>query len=297
LLAALDYQETISYSFVEERWENELAGNAEPIHVLNPIAAPLAVMRSSLIGSLIATLRHNLARRAPRVRVFEIGRVFRRDAAVADGALAVAGVAQPMRVAALAFGAADGLQWASPERSVDFFDLKGDLQALLAPRRVHCVAAQHPALHPGRCARVEVDGVAIGFVGELHPRWCRGYELPHAPVLFELELDALLEQPLPQPQALPRQQSVWRDLALLVGEPVSHDALIAALTDDAGGLVRSARLFDLYRPQDAGPNERSMAVRIELRDDDATLTDERIDAAMAQALARAQQRLGARLRG
>jgi phenylalanyl-tRNA synthetase beta chain len=297
MLAALDYQETIAYSFVEERWERELAGNADPIRVLNPIAAPLAVMRSSLVGSLVATLRHNLARRAPRVRVFEVGRVYRRDASQTDGDIRVSGIHQPMRVAALAYGAADALQWGSAERTADFFDAKGDVEALLAPQQLRFVAAAHPALHPGRSARVELDGRAIGWVGELHPRWCQGYELPHAPVLFELELDALLARTVPLVGTLPRQQPAWRDVALLVGEGVSHDALIDALADDASGLVRSARLFDLYKPKEGTAGERSMAVRLEIRDDDATLTDERIEAAKAQAIERVTQRLGARLRG
>jgi phenylalanyl-tRNA synthetase beta chain len=295
-LAALDYQETIAYSFVEERWERELAGNTEPIRVLNPIAAPMAVMRSSLIGSLVATLRYNLARRAPRVRAFEIGRVYRRDPLARDGDVAVAGIEQPMRAAGLAFGAAESLQWGATERPVDFFDAKGDVEALLAPRPARFVAAAHPALHPGRSARVEVDGLAVGWVGELHPRWCQGYELPNAPMVFELDLASLLERPVPHAHLVPRQQSTLRDLALVVGEGISHDALIAALTDDASGLVRSARLFDLYKPKTAGGNERSMAVRLELRDDNATLTEERIEAAQGQALQRAQQRLGARLR-
>lgn len=301
-LAALDYQETIAYSFVEERWERELAGNTDPIRVLNPIAAPLAVMRSSLIGSLVATLRHNLARRAPRVRIFEAGRVYQRNALATDGAVSVAGLDQPMRVAALAYGAADMLQWGAPERMVDFFDAKGDVESLLAPLQVRFVAAEHPALHPGRSARVVVHDQAIGWVGELHPRWCQGYELPSgqgAPVVFELDLDALLERPVPTATPLPRQQSVLRDVALVVGQGVTHDALIAALRDDASGLVRAAHLFDLYKPKAAEfekGHERSMAVRLELRDDEATLTDERIDAVMQQAIARAQTRLGARLR-
>jgi phenylalanyl-tRNA synthetase beta chain len=202
-----------------------------------------------------------------------------------------------MRVAALACGPADALQWGSAERAVDFFDTKGDVEALLAPLRPRFVAAAHPALHPGRSARIELDGRVIGHVGELHPRWCQGYDLPQSPVLFELELDALLARPLPQAAALPRQQSVMRDLALLVGDGVSHDALIAALSDDATGLVRSARLFDLYKPKDSAGAERSMAVRLEIRDDDTTLTDERIEAVKAQALERAAKRLGARLRG
>jgi phenylalanyl-tRNA synthetase beta chain len=208
----------------------------------------------------------------------------------------VAGIEQPMRAAGLAYGSADPLQWGVSERAVDFFDAKGDVQALLAPCQARFVAAEHPALHPGRSARVDIDGRSIGWVGELHPRWCQGYELPHAPVVFELDLAALMERPLPQAHGVPRQQSTQRDLALVVSEGVTHDALIAALMDDASGLVRSARLFDLYKPKTAGGNERSMAVRLELRDDEATLTEERIEAAQAQALQRAQQRLGARLR-
>jgi phenylalanyl-tRNA synthetase beta chain len=295
-LATQGYQETIAYSFVEARWEHELAGNNDPIRVLNPIAAPLAVMRSSLIGSLVATLRHNLAHRAPRVRIFEAGRVYVRNAAAADGEVAVAGIDQPMRVAALAYGPVDALQWGSPERVVDFFDAKGDVEALLAPMAATFVAAEHAALHPGRSAQVHSHGKAIGWIGELHPRWCQGYELPQAPVVFELDLNALLERPVPSAKPLPRQQSALRDVALVVGEGVTHDALIAALEDDATGLVRSAHLFDLYKPKGTDGHQRSMAVRLELRDDYATLTDERIDAVMQQAIERATTRLGARLR-
>ncbi len=299
LLAAIGYQEMISYSFVEARWESELAGNDDAIRVLNPIDATLPVMRSSLVGSLVATLRHNLARRASRVRLFEIGRVFRRDAAAADGDVSVAGIDQPMRVGAVGYGPVDVLQWGSAERALDFFDVKGDVQALLAPLQPRFIAAEHPALHPGRSARVELDGRPIGWVGELHPRWCQGYELPTAagaPVLFELDLRVLLQRALPQPSVLPRQQPALRDVALVVGEGVTHDALIAALIDDATGLVRSARLFDLYKPKTSSGHERSMAVRLDLRDDDATLTEERIETAKAQAVQRAHDRLGARLR-
>jgi len=299
-LAALDYQETINYSFVEARWEHELAGNPDPIAVLNPIAAPLAVMRSSLIGSLVHVLRYNLARRAARVRVFEVGRVYRRDASVAAGDIAVAGIAQPMRVAGLAFGTADSVQWAAPERAADFFDAKGDVQALLAPKQARFVAAEHAALHPGRSARVEVDGRAIGWVGELHPRWRQEYELPQAPMLFELDLDALLARTQPQPVPVPKQQSAIRDLAVVVPDHVDHDLLIATTLDDPTGLVCSAALFDLYKPKVAsagiGDDERSMAVHLELRDDQATLTEDRIEAAVGAALIRLQSRLGARLR-
>jgi len=300
-LAALGYQETINFSFVEERWERELAGNAEPIRVLNPIASPLAVMRSSLVGSLVAALRNNLARKAQRVRVFELGRVYRRDAAAQDGPLLVAGVHQPQRVAGLAYGGADALQWAAKERQPDFFDAKGDVQALLAPLQPEFVAAEHPALHPGRCAEVRVGGVGVGHVGELHPRWRQAYELPQAPVLFELDLDAVLGRPVPEFKPVSRQQPVWRDVALVVRDEVAHDVLVRALKADPAGLIRSVTLFDIYKPATpvagVAPGERSLALRLELLDFDNTLTEDRIEGTVAAAVARAEKDFGARLRG
>jgi phenylalanyl-tRNA synthetase beta chain len=299
-LAAQDYQETISFSFVEARWELELAGNPDPIKVLNPIASPLSAMRSSLLGSLVGVLRHNLSRRATRVRVFETGRVFRRDPTAPHGERAVAGLLQPRRLAGLAFGPVDSLQWGRPERPVDFFDAKGDVESLLAPLKPCFVPDAHPAMHPGRCARVELDGVAVGHVGELHPRWRQAYELPSAPQLFELDLEAALTRPMPDPQPLPRQQVAVRDLALVVGDVVSHDALIDCLADDPSGLVRRVTLFDIYKPgQPSGglaAGERSLALRLELLDAEATLTDQRIDAVVEAALARAAAAFGARLR-
>jgi phenylalanyl-tRNA synthetase beta chain len=301
-LAALDYFETINFSFVEARWEHELAGNPDPIRVLNPIASPLSVMRSSLIGSLVNTLRYNLARKAPRVRLFEIGRVFRRDANATDGPLGVAGVSQPMRVAGLAFGSVDGAQWGSKDRAVDFFDMKGDVQALFSPRTVSFAVCEHPALHPGRSARIEVDGVTVGHIGELHPRWRQAYELTSAPVLFEIELAALLHTIVPAFVPLPKQQSAWRDIAVMADESVTHEALMQAILErSSGSLIRSANLFDVFRPPvsagSAISSERSLAVRLELRDDEATLTDERIDAAVAEVLETLRARLGVRLRG
>jgi phenylalanyl-tRNA synthetase beta chain len=190
------------------------------------------------------------------------------------------------------------LQWGERERAVDFFDVKGDVEALLAPLKPRFVADAHPALHPGRSARVELDGRVIGHVGELHPRWRQAYELPSAPVLFELDLDAVTARPLPVPQPLPRQQGAVRDIALVVGDAVAHDALITTLADDP--MVRRVTLFDIYRPTQAGgglaEGERSLALRLDLLDAAATLTDERIDTVVAAAVARAAQAHGARLR-
>jgi len=300
-VAARGYQEAITFSFVEEKWEVDFAGNTAPIRVLNPIASPLAVMRSSLIGSLVEVLKTNLARKADRVRIFEVGRVFKRDASVADGAQTVAGFDQPVRVSGLAYGSADALQWAQAARNVDFFDVKGDVEALLAPRMAQFVAAEHPAFHPGRCAQVLVEGKAVGFVGELHPKWRQAYDLPQAPVLFELDADVLAQRVVPAFTSVPKMQSVYRDLALVVLDTTPHDALIAAITQaPSEGLVRGARLFDIYKPKTpvAGmaDNERSLAVRVELRDDEQTLTDERIDTAMKAVLSALVEGIGARVR-
>jgi phenylalanyl-tRNA synthetase beta chain len=192
------------------------------------------------------------------------------------------------------------LQWGERERAVDFHDLKGDVEALLAPRVARFVPDVHPALHPGRCARVELDGRAIGYLGELHPKWRQAYELASAPLLFEFDLDPLLERLLPAFQPLPRQQLATRDLALVVADGVTHERLAQALRDDPQGIVRSATLFDIFKPAQPGgglgAGERSFAMRLEMLDDDATLTDERIDAAVAAALQRVQVACGARLR-
>jgi phenylalanyl-tRNA synthetase beta chain len=300
-IAARDYHETINFSFVEARWEKELAGNEHPIQLLNPIAAPLAVMRSSLLGSLINALRYNLSRKATRVRLFEIGRVFLRDASVLESDASIAGVSQPMRAAGLAFGPAEQPQWSGRDRNVDFFDVKGDLEALFAPAQLSFVAAEHPALHPGRSARIELNGRVIGVVGELHPKWRQGYELSGAPILFELDLPALLERSLPLAQPIARQQAVQRDIAVIVGEAVTHAALMQTIAGAHSGLIRSAKLFDVFKPAQASADmaagERSMAVRLELLDDEATLTDERIEQTVAAVVTALSQNLGARLRG
>lgn len=303
LLASRGYQETINYSFVDERWERELACNANPVRLLNPIASQMGVMRTTLLGSLVQVLKFNLDRKAARVRVFELGRVFLRDAGVADSHTSVAGFAQPMRVAGLAAGPVDALQWSGADRTVDFYDVKGDVEGLFAPRAVTFEAAEHPALHPGRSARVLLEGCAVGWIGELHPRWRQSYELSATPVLFELELDAVLAREVPALRTLSKYQAVERDLAVILPESVGHAALMAAIwAAPLGGLLRDAVLFDVYRPK-AGTStaglqegEKSLAVRLTLNSDEATLTEEQIEASVQAVLKSLAGAVGARLR-
>ena len=303
-MAALGYQETINFSFVEERWENELAGNANPIKLLNPIASQMSVMRTSLIGSLLQVLKFNQARRAARVRVFEIGRVFLRDASVKSTDATVEGFDQPMRIAGLASGGAEPLQWGVPDAPVDFYGIKGDVENLLAPLQPEFKPAEHAAMHPGRCASVWLDGQCIGHVGELHPKWRQSYELPTAPVLFELALDPVLVRHVPAFKAVAKIQAVQRDVAVVVTDEVTHAALMSAIWGaPTAGLLRDAQLFDVYRPKLAkdvvaveGATDRSLAVRLTLNSDEASLTEEQIEVAVAAVVEALKNKLGARQR-
>lgn len=298
LLADLDYQETINYSFVEEKWERELAANTNPIQLLNPIASHLSVMRSSLIGSLMQVLRFNLDRRLSRVRVFELGRVFLKDESVQDTDSSVKGFAQPMRVAGLAYGSAQSLQWGVSETSVDFYDVKGDVEALLAPYKPRFTVAEHPALHPGRCAQVWIGEQAIGFVGELHPKWRQSYDLPKAPVLFELDLQAVLQRPIPSPQAVSKFPTVLRDLALMVPNGVTHDDLVSTIQEAAKQeqWLKDVVLFDVYRSATDPAQEPSFAMRLSLNKEDATLLDTEVEALIQTIVQHLADKLKVRLR-
>ncbi len=295
-LAASDYHEVINFSFVDAAWEADFAGNAGPIKLLNPIASQLAVMRSSLMGSLVANVRHNLNRKISRVRAFEIGRVFLRDPGVKDGDLEVAGVHQPTRIGAIAYGPALEEQWGMPERGVDFFDVKGDLETLLAPKHIRFEAAVHPALHPGRSARVMLAGRPIGWVGELHPRWQQKYELPSAPVLWELDAAPLLKLDLPQYVQASNFPPVIRDLAVLVAESVAVQALLDALMRARPAAIQDIQLFDVYRGKGITAGQKSLAFRVVIQDTAKTLRDEEADAIMARLTQVLATEFGARLR-
>ena len=167
ILADRGFQEVVNYAFVEAAWEADFAANAPPIQLANPIASQMSVMRSTLIGGLIANVATNLKRKQNRVRVFETGRCFFRDAQGGP----VAGFRQPWKIAALAYGSALPEQWGSTTRNADFYDIKGEVELLLAPAVARFEKGSHPALHPGRCAQIVVNGKVIGHLGELHPLW------------------------------------------------------------------------------------------------------------------------------
>jgi phenylalanyl-tRNA synthetase beta chain len=290
-LVARGWQEVITFSFVSSAWETALFAESvertPPVAVLNPIASHLDVMRTTLAGGLIDVLAGNLARKQDRVRIYEVGRCFAR---------AGAGYEQPMRVGGLAYGDALPEQWGAQRRVVDLFDVKGDLEALVAPRAIRTERTEHPALHPRRAARVFLDGEAIGWLGELHPRAVRAFDLPRAPVLFELALEPLLRRSLPQARPVSRQPVVRRDLALVVDEHLEAEALLVALTEAKPSAVDDIRIFDVYRGPGIGPSKKSLAILVLIQDTERTLTDAEIDAIVSALLRIAIDRFGATLR-
>jgi len=272
-LAALGYQEVVNYSFVADDWERDFAANESPVRLANPIASHMAVMRTTLLGGLVQTLRTNLNRGTERVRVFEIGRCFEGD----SPSLAV----QPERIAGLAHGTRWPEQWGEKGAAVDFFDAKGDVQSLGPGLALEFAAGTHPACHPGRCATVSAEGRPIGVVGELHPRLQQKYDLPAAPVVFEMLTGPLLEGGLPRFQSLSRMPVVRRDYAFTVAENTPAGAILAAVRGRVPGFVREVEVFDQYRGKGVESGKKSLALRIVMQDTDRTLTDSEMEGVMA----------------
>lgn len=243
-------------------------------------------MRSSLLGGLLAVLRTNLARKQPRVRLFETGGCF----ATGQG-----GYVQHERVAGLAYGSVLPEQWGTAARSVDFYDVKGDVETLFAPAILNFAAKAHPASHPGRSAQILKDGKPIGWIGELHPQWQQKYELPQTAVWFEVELDALLQSALPHALEVSKFPPVRRDLAVLVDEGVPAQVLLDAMQAAKAQDVVELALFDLYRGKGVEQGKKSLAFRVLLQDTQKTLTETEIDKSIALLVA-ALQGAGAQLR-
>ncbi len=286
-LVLREFQETINYSFVDESWELKLCGNDAPIALKNPIASQMSVMRSSLLGGLLAALCTNLARRQPRVRLFELGGCF-----AAENNSYV----QHDRVAALAYGTAMPEQWGIEARNVDFYDLKGDVEALFLPHKLIFESAHHPASHPGRSARILLNGRAIGWIGELHPQWQQQYELPLSVVWFEVEQAALMQIGLPKASDVSRFPMVRRDIAVVVDESVTVHSLLQAMQAESVANVVELALFDLYRGLGVEEGKKSLAFRVLLKDTEKTLTDIEIEQSISRIVTVLQQK-GAQLRG
>ncbi len=284
-MAGRDYMEAINYSFVDASWETDFAANVNPITLMNPISSNMSVMRSTLIGGLVANVKHHLSHRMNRVRMFELGKVFLRDDNVLAGDVTIAGYDQPQRLCAIAYGAVAPAQWGSAARAVDFYDLKADLDALCPGLSYE--KAEHVALHPGRSARVSRNGVDIGWMGELHPKLCQAYDLPNAPVVFEVDAQALCQRGVPLHADIAKTPVLERDLAVVVDAALPAQALVNAIRASADAALKTlsqVAVFDQFKGGNLPADTKSIALRLQFQDASATMTDAQADTALVAAL-------------
>ncbi len=290
-LVARGYQEAITYSFVEPGVQAALQPAEEGIALANPISSELSQMRTSLWAGLIPVLQHNLNRQQERVRLFETGlRFLRRDGET---------VQQPM-IAGLIYGELLAEQWGEKGRKLDFFDLKGDVEALLALggdiKRFEFVPSQHPALHPGQAAEILLDGLSVGRLGALHPRLQKRFDLAANAYLFEIELDAIRGASLPKFSELSKFPAIRRDIAVIVDQQVSAADLEKAVYGAAPEELRNLKLFDVYVGKGIDSGRKSVAMGLTLQAQSRTLTDSDVDHTIEKVLAALKSELGASLR-
>lgn len=291
LLADRGYQEAITYSFVDARLQRMLLPNRSALALANPISAEMGEMRLSLWPGLLEALRFNLRRQHDRVRLFEVGTRFEIEA----GRLA-----EGQAIAGLISGAALPEQWGADQRAADFFDLKGDVEALFAltgrSAAISYVARAHDTLHPGRSAAVMDGKACVGWLGQLRPELARKLEIRDPPWIFELAIDPSFRSEVPVFADVSRYPAIRRDLAVVVDESVTLDELRKSVNLAAKGLLRDLHVFDVYRGKGVEPGRKSIALGLILQETSRTLTDGEADTVIAAVVERVKGDLKAGIR-
>ena len=290
-LVARDYQEVITYSFIDAQANENLTGAAPKLVLSNPISSEMSVMRSSLWPGMLSAAASNASRQQDRIRLFEIGKSF--HGSVDDHS-------EVVRIGGVAMGSALPEQWGSQSQSVDFFDIKGDVSALLRlagdASNIEFVATEHPALQPGQAASIMRDGQQLGVIGKLHPRHLKFFELKREAILFELDAAAALESSAPKAVSVSKFPSIRRDIAVVVDNKISADELIATVAASAPDLISSVKIFDIYQGPGIEAGLKSVALGLILQETSRTLTDDDADAAMTAAVRKLQEKFAAELR-
>ncbi len=296
-LIARGYQEAITYSFVEPSLQKALDPEVEPLPLLNPISADMSVMRTNLWAGLVQAADYNLKRQQPRVRLFETGLRFVPSAS---------GLQQIPTLAFVATGSRLPQAWSDADAAVDFFDVKGDLETLLARGgnhdRYRFVAVRHPALHPGQSAQIEKAGAdgqwhAVGLIGALHPSVQKQLGIRQPLYLAQLDLNAVREIRVPRFHELSKFPEMRRDLALVVAQDVAVEQVLAGIRSTAGEFLTKLNLFDVYVGKGIDPDRKSLALGLTWQHPSRTLTDEEINDSVSSVLAHLNVSLGATLRG
>lgn len=291
VLSARDYYEAVTYSFVDPKIQELFNPATKPYVLANPISPELSVMRTSIWQSLITAYCQNEARQSLRVRLFESGLCF---IPTDDGLM------QPRMIAGLCAGLASPEQWGTPNRPIDFFDIKKDVEALLALRHdkepIDFLPAAIAALHPGRSAVIMAGEQKLGYVGEIHPRIMGALGLRQPIFLFELFLDHLVAAQLPRFATLSKYPSVRRDIAVVVDQSVPVSELRQVFSDVCGDLLVDWQLFDVYQGKGIAEKQRSLAFGFTLQHSSRTLTDIEVANCMERLVTELNGRFGAILR-
>ncbi len=291
MLVDRDYQEVITYSFVDLKLQSLLDPQTKPLMLANPISADMAAMRTSLWPGLIQALLYNLNRQQTRPRIFKIGRRFIQN----ESSL----IQEPCLAAALV-GSAEAEQWGSKAREADFFDAKADVEALFALTGVgdalRFKSIAHPALHPGRCAQIVLNDNVVGFLGALHPDIQATLNLDRSVILFEIVLEALTQAKIPAFKEISRFPAVRRDVSFWVADQIPAESALECVSKVAGKLLVHLALFDEYRGKGIDSGRKSLALGLTLQDSSRTLNEADVDAVITQVIAALQMELGAQLR-
>lgn len=290
-MTALGYSEAISYSFVDRGLLQRLGVEEGAFALANPLAADMDVMRTALFPGLLTALRGNLNRQLARVRLFETGKVFQAYGAALN---------EYERLAAVACGTARPEQWDLPARPLDYYDIKGDLEQLLALRGAQTLAFEPSDagwLHPGQAARIVLDGEVVGWIGAFHPAALARLDIERAVYGFELSLPALRRRQLPVAGEISRFPSIRRDLAVVLPASVSYAELAEVVREAAGEWLRDLLLFDVYQGEHVEKGHKSIAMGLILQDVSSTLKDQQVEAVQEDVLTAVKQRFNARLRG
>ncbi|MDH3275297.1 MAG: phenylalanine--tRNA ligase subunit beta [Gammaproteobacteria bacterium] len=290
-LVARDYQEVISYSFIDTESNTALCGVESELVLGNPISSEMSVMRSTLWPGMLSAAAANASRQQDRIRLFEIGKSF--HGALGDHT-------EVVRIAGLAIGSALPEQWGSKAQSVDFFDIKADVSALLRlavdELSVEFVAAEHPALQPGQTANIVRGDALVGTVGKLHPRHAKAFDIKRDVYLFELDARVALGSAAPTASPVSRFPSIRRDIAVIVDDGISSHELVNAVASVAPDLISTVRIFDIYKGPGIEAGRKSVALGLILQETSRTLTDDDADATMTAAVRKLEEKFAAELR-
>ena len=290
-LVARDFQEVITYSFIDSSANERLSGTNSEWVLSNPISSEMSVMRSSLLPGMLRVAAANIARQQDRVRIFELGNTYAGSHDAPEETLRVGGVLVGPRVAE---------QWAQKAEKADFFDVKSDVESLLAMSGLSAefrfVEARHTALQPGQCAEVVRGDEPAGWVGKLHPETARFFDIKNDVFVFELDVNVCFAARIPDAKTISKFPAIRRDLALVVDDNVIADSLIDCVMASSSGLIRDVRIFDVYRGEGIEAGRKSIALGLILQETSRTLTDVDADQAIDAALQKLKQEFNADLR-